>query len=168
MEYRFNLTAANRKALINFKDLEAQYHFFTNAANNCNLGITFKRAGKKITINNITSSNIELTLSSTTTLPSPTRTLSAYSRELIRLNREIKSDNRETSPLDSAIYNHTLFHTELLENIQDDNISAKDISKPELLKAIIDLLYSPSDCYNTTQKTKAISSLKEIMLPFIK
>ena len=158
--YRFKLTAANRKADIDFNILESSHHIFTKAAENCNSGVTFKRDGKKIIVGQITSNYILLTLSSVSTLPSPTRTLSAYSRELFRLEKD-------NSLLDPLVYNHSLFNTELLETQKSAEKSIENITSPELLKAIIDLLYSPSNDYNTKQKREAISKLKEIMLPFM-
>lgn len=159
--YKFKLTAANRKAIIDFNFIETNYHLLTKAAENCSSGVTFKRSGKKISIDKISSNYIILTLSSIYILPSPTRTLSAFSRELIRLDKK-------TNVLDSLIYNHTLFSTELLETMRNPEISIDDITFPELLKSIIDLLYSPSNKYNTKQKNETILKLKELMLPFIK
>ena len=158
--YKFALTPANRKMSVNFKSLEDKYRIFTIAANNCNSGVTFRRTEKKIIIEQITDNQIELTLSSAAELSSPTRTLSAYSRELIRLDKE-------SSLLDSLIYNHTLFRTELIETVKTPQKSIDDISSAELLKAIVDLLYSSSKGYNTKQKNEAIAKLKEIVLPFM-
>lgn len=158
--YRFKLTPADRKAVINFMDLEEKHHFFIQAAENCNLGVTFKRAEKKITIEQIGINHIYLTLSSVTELSSPTRTLSAYSREIFRLDKD-------SSLLDSLVYNHTLFRTELIETIKAPERTIDSISSTELLKAIIDVLFSPSNSYNTKQKNETILKLKEIMLPFL-
>ena len=158
--YTFKLTAANRKAKLDFSFLEANHHILTKAAENCNSGVTFKRDGKRIKIDQITSDYILLTLSAISSLPSPTRTLSAYSRELFRLDKNM-------SLLNPMIYNHSLFYTELLETHKRSDASIDDITSPELLKAIIDLLYSPTKDYNTKQKRETITKLKEIMLPFI-
>lgn len=158
--YKFTLTPANRKMSVDFKYLEDNYRIFTLAANNCNSGVNFRRSKKKIIIEQITENQIDLILSSATELSSPTRTLSAYSRELIRLDKE-------SSLLDSLIYNHTLFRTELIEIVKTPQKSIDTISSAELLKAIVDLLYSSTKSYNTKQKNEAIAKLKEIMLPFI-
>lgn len=159
--YKFKLTAANRKANADFNFLEAGHHIFTKAAENCSSGVAFKREGKKIIVDQITSDYILLTLSSMSPLPSPTRTLSAYSRELFRLEKD-------SSLLDPLVYNHSLFNTELLETQKSAEKSIENITSPELLKAIIDLLYSSSNDYNTKQKRDAITKLKEIMLPFMR
>ncbi len=158
--YRFTLAPANRKINVNFKHLEDNYRIFSTAADNCNSGVTFRRAEKKIVVEQITEKQINLTLSSATELPSPTRTLSAYSRELIRLDKE-------SGLLNSLIYNHTLFRTELIETVKAPQKSIDTISYAELLKAIIDLLYSSTKSYNTKQKNDAITKLKEIVLPFM-
>ena len=158
--YKFTLAPANRKMSVNFKYLEDNNRIFTLAASNCNSGVTFRRSEKKIIIDQIAENQIDLTLSSATELSSPTRTLSAYSRELIRLDKE-------NSLLDSLIYNHTLFRTELIEIVKTRQKSIDTISSAELLKAIVDLLYSSTKSYNTKQKNEAIAKLKEIVLPFI-
>ena len=158
--YKFILTPANRKKNVEFKYLEDNYRVFTIAANYWNSGVTFRRSKKKIIIEQITENQIDLTLSSATELSSPTRTLSAYSRELIRLDKE-------SSLLDSLIYNHTLFRTELIETVKTPQKSIDTISSAELLKAIVDLLYSSTKNYNTKEKNEAIAKLKEIVLPFI-
>lgn len=160
-KYKFLLTAANRKAKIDFSKIEEEYSLFTKASSNCNAGVTFKRSGKAIAIEDITSESITLTLSSASALPSPTRTLSAYSRELIRINKE-------TNVLSSSIYNHTLFNTTLIETIREPQGTIDEISDTELLKAITDLLFAPSGAYNTNQKRKTINKIKELMLPYIK
>lgn len=159
-KYTFILSPANRKNNIEFNYLEDNYKIFTIAANNCNSGVTFRRSEKKIIIEQISQSQINLTLSSATELSSPTRTLSAYSRELIRLDKE-------SSLLDSLIYNHTLFRTELIETVKTSPKSIDNISSAELLKAIVDLLYSSTKNYNTKRKNEAIAKLKEIVLPFM-
>ena len=161
MEYLFKLSAKNRKSNINFETIEREHGIFNRAAENCSNGITFSRAGKSLMIMQIAPDHIKLILSSTSPLPSPTRTLSAFSRELIALNEG-------KGILDSLIYNHTLFKAELVDTYQDMLTSIDEITNADLLKAIIDLLYSQSDSYNTIQKNKAIDTLKETMLPFMK
>lgn len=157
--YIFVLTPANRKVTPNYCKLEEKYHIFTIAAQNCNNGITFSRSGKKITIQKIESNQIELILSSDSTLPSPSRSLSAFSRELIRLNEE-------SHCLTDAIYNHTLFQTQLI-NMKKDINSTKEITEAELIVAITNLLFKPSN-YNSMYRSNTINKLKELMLPFIR
>lgn len=158
--YRYRLSAADRKANINFKKLENTYRIFTTAARNCNSGLSFKRDGKQIVIDKITESAIELTLSSAVPLPSPNRTLSAYSRELIRMDK--------TTPLLSdMIYNHTLFSIQRLENIPVKKTSIEEISDSELLKSIIDMMFCSSAKIDADTRTRIIKEVKQIMLPFI-
>lgn len=102
---------------------------------------------------------IELILSYDSILPSPTRSLSAFSRELIRLNEE-------SHCLTDAIYNHTLFQTQLI-NMKKDINSTKEITEAELIVAITNLLFKPSN-YNSMYRSNTINKLKELMLPFIR
>ena len=159
--YGFRLLPANRKSAINYEQIEEMTSIFTTAANNCTQGVSFKRDGKKISINSIVGNAIELTLYSTTPLPSPTRTLSAFSRELLRLDKEL-------DVLSESRYNHTLFNTEQIDLSTNSEITAEEISDTTLLKSIIDLLYSPTESLEREQVLKAKKQLKEIMLPFIK
>ena len=39
--YKFILTPSNKKAIIDFEELENKYGIFTSASQNCNSGITF-------------------------------------------------------------------------------------------------------------------------------
>lgn len=156
--YTFILTPSNRKNSLNYLELEENFHIFSTATQNCNNGITFSRSGKKLKINKIEAVKIELVLSSTSPLPSPTRSLSAFSRELIRLNEEINC-------LTDAIYNHTLFQTQLLD-VNKDISSSKEITEAELIVSITDLLFLPSN-YDPIRRSNTINKLKDIMLPYI-
>ena len=158
--YRFKISPANKNSVMNFKEIEKNYYYFSVATKNCNIGLSFTRTGKQINIDKIEDDCIYLTLSSTAPLDAPTRTLSSFSRQLVSLDKE-------KNVLAPIIYNHCLFRTELIEVTKGTNIKSEDITSPELLKAIIDLLYTPTDNYNIVQKKKAISQIKEIMLPFI-
>lgn len=159
--YRFKLSPADRKSTINFKEIENNTSLFTTAAYNCTQGVSFKRDGKKIVINNIEETFILLTLYSASPLPSPSRTLSAFSRELLRLDKAINQ-------LADSVYNHTLFSTEQIDIVPDVEITVNDISDTTLVKSIIDLLYSPSEDIKQEQLLSTKKRLKEIMLPFIK
>ena len=158
--YRFKLTPADRKSSLNFKSIDNNYNLFTTAAANCSQGVSFKRDGKKIVIDEINEKYIIITLQSSAPLSSPTRTLSAFSRELLRLDKETKL-------LENSVYNHTLFNTQQLEITPYEQMTINDISDTVLLKAIIDLLYSPTEGIDSEHVSKAKIKLKEIMLPFI-
>lgn len=158
--YRFRLTPADRKTNLNFLEIEHSHGLFTTAAKNCSQGFSFKRDGKKITVDEITGEYIVITLYSAKPLSSPSRTLAAFSRELLRLDKR-------TRLLESSIYNHTLFYSERLEISPGELITADDISDTALLKAIIDLLYSPTEDIDDDAVQDAKNALKEIMLPFM-
>lgn len=133
--YRFKLTPADRKSEINFTSIENQYQLFTTAASNCSQGVSFKRDGKRITIDEIEQQQITITLYSSSPLTSPTRTLSAFSRELLRLDKEY-------NVLSESVYNHTLFSTEQIKVAIESHNSINDISDSVYLKSFIDLIYS--------------------------
>lgn len=157
--YKFELTPANRKSHIDFKDIEEQHQLFSLAINNCNSGVSYKRDGKKLTLDKITSNYIHISLSSSTVLTAPKRTLSAFSRELIRLDKTNKC-------LTCSIYNHTLFNTKSIEVPMTSKMTIDQISDSFLLKSIIDLLYAPTTI-SEEERNKTIIQIKEIMLPFI-
>lgn len=158
--YRFKLTPADRKASLNFLEINNKYNLFTTAAANCSQGVTFRHDGKKITVDEIAENYLIITLSSVMPLASPTRTLSAFSRELLRLDKE-------TALLGSSIYNHTLFNNEPLKITPSEEMSIGDISDTMLLKSIIDLLYSPPEGIDQELVRGSKDKLKEAMLPFI-
>lgn len=157
--YYFKLTPANRTSRINFKEIEDSLHLFSMAANGCSAGLSFRRDGKKITIVEIASDYLEIILSSSSPLNSPKRTLSAFSRELLRLDQKINC-------LSSSIYNHTLFNSELIEMPHSDSMTVDDISDSQLLKFMVDLLYTPLIESERVRK-QVVDSIKEIALPFL-
>lgn len=160
MIYKFTLNPANRNVIADFQDIEKKSQIFSKAASNCTNGATFQRYEKKVFVREISQNYIKIDLYSPCELTSPKRTLSAYSRELIRLNKNINL-------LDNLIYNHTIFRTELIETKNTPQKSIDDVSSTDLVKSIIDLLYSTTNNYNIKLRKKTIEKLKEIMLPFI-
>ena len=156
--YMFKSFPANRSCNINLAEIEKQYHLFTTAVDKCNAGITFRKDGKKFSVYAINESSVTLVLTSETELSSPARTMSAFSRELLRLNTELKKEKNTEKIIDDMVYNHSLFRTEMIENI----------SSTELIKSIVDLLFSSDTGYSTNQKKETIDELKKIMLPYIK
>ncbi|MCM1187588.1 MAG: hypothetical protein NC251_13730 [Lachnoclostridium sp.] len=157
--YKFELTAADRKATLNFELIEKEYQLFTTAAKNCNMGVSFKRDGKQIKIDNITPMCIYLTLTSVSPLPAPKRTLSAFSRELLRLDKEINL-------LSDSVYNHTLFNTNSIDASKVNIMSIDDISNVKLLKTMVDLLYT-SWIEDEDERKKTIDKIKKIILPYM-
>lgn len=155
--YRFKLTPARRKAKLNFSCIENDFSLFSLAANNCNQGVSFKRDGKKIIIDEITDTYLIITLQSSAPLHAPTRTLSALSRELLRLD---KSSN----VLSESVYNHTLFSTEPLPNIVYNNKKIEDIPDSEYLKTFFDLIGNDIIKANYS---KELNEIKTILLKII-
>ena len=151
--YMFKSFPANRSCNINLAEIEKQYHIFTTAVDKCNAGITFRKDGKKFSVYAINESSVTLVLTSETELSSPARTMSAFSRELLRLN---------------TVYNHSLFRTEMIDKNAAPVQTIENISSTELIKAIVDLLFSSDTGYSTNQKKETIDELKKIMLPYIK
>lgn len=47
-------------------------------------------------------------------------------------------------------------------------LTIDNISSTDLVKAIVDLLFSSDTSYSTNQKKETIDELKKIMLPYIK
>ena len=151
--YMFKSFPANRSCNINLAEIEKQYHIFTTAVDKCNAGITFRKDGKKFSVYAINESSVTLVLTSETELSSPARTMSAFSRELLRLNTELKKEKNTEKMIDK--------NAAPVQTI-------RNISSTELIKAIVDLLFSSDTGYSTNQKKETIDELKKIMLPYIK
>lgn len=160
--YRFRLSPADRKAAINFEEIERNTNLFSVAADNCNQGLSFRQSGKEIEIEEIAPRSITLTLASAAPLANPVRSLSAFSRELLRLDRE-------AGALRGCIYNHTLFSSQALKGLPQNRLSEITISDSELMKAMIDLLFSNAPAYKKDMKKRnaAIAEIKNILLPYI-
>lgn len=158
--YKFELTPADRKSTINFEAIEYEYQLFSKAANNCNLGVSFKRDGKQIKIDNITPTCIYLTLTSSSPLLAPRRTLSAFSRELFRLDKK-------TDLLSNSVYNHTLFNTNSIDTSEVSKTTINDISNAELLKDMVNLLYTPW-VEDEEERNTVIDEIKKILLPYMR
>ncbi len=157
--YKFELTPADRKSTIDFESIEQDYRLFSDAANNCNMGVSFRRDGKQIKIDHIAPACICLTLTSTSPLSAPKRTLSAFSRELLRLDKQ-------RGLLSDSVYNHTLFNTSFMDVSETGKISVNDISNAELLKNMVNLLYTPW-IENEKERITVIDEIKKILLPYI-
>ena len=165
--YMFKSFPANRSCNINLAEIEKQYHIFTTAVDKCNAGITFRKDGKKFSVYAINESSVTLVLTSETELSSPARTMSAFSRELLRLNTELKKEKNTEKIIDDMVYNHSLFRTEMIDKNAAPVQTIENISSTELIKSIVDLLFSSYTGYSTNQKKETIDELKKIMLPYI-
>lgn len=60
------------------------------------------------------------------------------------------------------VYNHSLFRTEMIDKNAAPVQTIENISSTELIKAIVDLLFSSDIGYSTNQKKETIDELKKL------
>lgn len=155
--YKFILTPSQPNSDIEYTKYQQEIISAVAAVNN---GIAFKRDGKKIELEtkDIQEKKIMLTLTCKTPLEHAARSLSALTRNLTVNYSEIFSQ---------YIYNKTLFRMDLIS--QDSSFGDTEISNTDLLKGVIDLLFT----YTTTTKAEAqlrsetIKKIKELVKPYI-
>lgn len=154
--YTFLLTPARNKSDIAFTSYKP---LILEAINNINNGLAFKRDCKKIflDVDNIYDKEITLILSSKNMLTNPSRSLSALTRYLTTYYSET---------FHPYVYNKTLFNINLLSQETSSGLTPEEFSNEELLKAIIDLLYS-ADAVTNKSKKDAILQIKKLIIPFI-
>ena len=151
--YSFILTPSRSKSDIVFTDFT---NFFLEAVAHINAGLAFKRDGKELELDAsaIKEKALRISLRSPIQLNNPSRSLSSLTRYLT------SNYPNEFKPY---IYNKTLF------NIKPDTQSSitgktdNEMTNEELLKSIIDLLYTQT---NSKEKTQAVKELKEIVKRF--
>ena len=81
--------------------------------------------------------------------------MSAFSRELLRLNTELKKGKKiQKKIIDDMVYNHSLFRTEMIDKNAAPVQTIRNISSTELIKAIVDLLFSSDTGYNAQIRRK--------------
>lgn len=156
--YGFKLTPSQPNSDIDYTKYQ---HELLKAVESVNNGIAFKRDGKRIELdkNDIKENEILLTLTCKTPLEHAARSLSALTRNLTGNYPNIFSQ---------YVFNKTLFRMELIS--QDSSFSDLEMSDTDLLKGIIDLLFT----HTTTTKAEAdlrvqtIKSIKELVKPYIK
>lgn len=160
--YRFKITASHPQKKI---DAEIFGGLFYAAVENANNGISFHRQGKSMKIESIMDGKVIITLSSKAPLPhsaKPLRTITIFILNYLRANNPER--------INEYLYNNQLFLFKFLDESSDiTNIEPEDISDPQLLTAIINLLFTPA----TTQKEKerresAITQIKELIKPYVK
>lgn len=160
--YKFSLTAANKDCSLNFKEIENQNEIFSTAVINCNNGVSYTRYGKQLVLDNITPSEIFLTLISRSTLSMSTRSLSSgFSRELLRLNKELFKE---------AIYNKTLFRINLIEKKDLSQINPDMIPDTDTVKILVDLLFAHTNLTKkeAEERENTIRQIKLLLLPYSK
>ncbi len=157
--YFFHLSPSKSNSNIDYTDEKVQ-NMLNEAVVAINNGLAFSRDGKKICINSIDISKIELTLSCKTALTHSARSLSA-------LTRYLTTNYSEYFKL--HIYNKTLFNMNLISQESHFGLGTNEISDTDLLKGVIDILYT----YTTTTKKEAdlridtIKQMKDLIKPFL-
>ena len=150
--YKILLSPANSK--LDF-DFTAYKNILIEAAKKINNGIAFKRDYKMLEIDNISQKEMVIILSSKRSLAKPAKSLSALTRYCTTNYPELFS---------KYIYNKMLFTMVLLsQQGTADIVNNDDITNEELLKKIIDFLYTLPD---TKEKLTAVNNIKDIIKPF--
>lgn len=154
--YNFSLKPANKHSNINYVDIS---ELITNSIISCNQGVTYTRDSKEIELIAIEPNQIQLKLHCKTPLANASRSLSALSRELLKNNANVFAD---------SIYNKTLFSIQLLN--EQHSFSDESLSDPDLIKAIVDLLYTytattPADA---EKRNSTINQIKTLVAPYYK
>lgn len=152
--YKFLLSPSRVKSDIVFSEYS---DLIMEAVSIINNGITFKRDGKSIHINkeDITNKEIIVELLSKQALSNPARSLSSLTRYLTSNYSEV---------FDCYVYNKSLFNMVLLTQENSSNLCDGIESKEELLKYLIDIIYSYP---NTKEKNEAIEAIKNIVRSFL-
>ena len=156
--YDFKLTPSQPNSKIDYTKYQKEILVAVDSVNN---GIAFKRDGKTIELaaDGIKKNEIMLTLTCKTPLEHAARSLSALTRNLTGNYPNIFS---------KYVFNKTLFRMDLIS--QDSSFSNLEMSDTDLLKGVIDLLFT----YTTTTKAEAdlrvqtIDNIKELVKPYIK
>lgn len=152
--YEFLLKPASKLSNINYVDLS---ELIISSIESCNQGVTYTRDSKEIELLEIKPNQIQLKLHCKTPLVNASRSLSALSRELLK---------KAPSAFNDSIYNKTLFSIQLLNEYH--SFSDESISDPDLIKAIVDLLYTytattPADA---EKRDSTISEIKALVAPY--
>lgn len=152
--YHFTLTPSRNKSTINFSEYTA---LFVEAVENVNNGIAFKRDGKTLSIDcdQILPKTLSVTLSSVNQLKNPARSLSSLTRYLTKSYPDT---------FEPFIYNKTIFNIKLESQSCSTSLNKEEMTNEELLKAIIDLLYTEKP---SNKKDTAINQIKDIVKEFI-
>lgn len=157
--YRFELTPSKPGSDIDYTAADIK-ESISESAKGVNSGIVYRRDDKSIEIEKIEKQRIVLKLTCRTSLLHSARSLSAVTRYLTTYYQEVFKDE---------IYNKTLFRMRLLSQESSFGRHGSDISDAELLKGVVDLLYT----YTTSTKKEAdsreetIRQMKELVKPYL-
>ncbi len=154
--YYVKLTPAKPNALVDFSTTEAK-KCITEAISATNKSSTYTKTEKSVSIIQICKSSILLRLISKSVLTTPSKSLSGFSRALLDKDNERK-ENGLTELFTPAIYNRSLFSSELLRP-NSDLLADEPISDSSALKFMVDLIFAPpSECQQET-----LSEIKAIL-----
>ncbi len=151
--YTFILTPSRNKSDIIFTNFKDQ---FTEAADHINNGLAFRRDGKSIRIDTekIKEKTMVVVLESKRQLENPARSLSSLTRYL--------TTNYEKM-FRPYVFNKTLFNIKQDPQSSSTDLSDNRMTNEELVKAIIDLLYTQKE---SKEKEQSVSELKSIVRRF--
>lgn len=151
--YSFILTPSRSKSDIIFTNFT---NLFFEAVAHINAGLAFKRDGKELEIDagSIQEKALRISLRSPIQLTNPARSLSSLTRYLT---------SNYPDEFKPYIYNKTLFNIKPDTQSSITGKNSNEMTNEELLKSIIDLLYTQA---NSKAKTQAVNELKEIVKHF--
>lgn len=155
--YVFELTPSKPRSEIDYCSIR---QILLDTVESVNHGYSFQLDGKSVTVSNIEPQKISLTLQCKTALRHAARSLSAITRYLTGHYAEI---------FQAEIYNKTLFHMNLISQKSSFDCNTDDISDTDLLKGVVDLLYT----YTTTTRQEAqlrvetIHKMKDLIKPYL-
>ena len=158
-QYTFELIFKKKSSTLNFPDCLDKIE---EAISNINNGLAFRRDRKTMEIlNPISDNKLTIRLNSKESLQNPSRSLSSITRYLTSYHTDYFKD---------SIYNRTLFDIILISTNSSFPTIDYDISNEEMLKGIIDLLYSFTATTNTEAKERnqVIKEIKKLVVPYIK
>ena len=156
--YLFSLKFAKKRANISFK---GYIDIIKEAIENVNHGLVFRRDRKEMNIDHWNDTEMFIKLQSREKLTNPVRSLSGITRYLMKFHSET---------FDKLIYNKIIFTIILIsQEIKSTEINT-DLSNEELMKGMIDLLYSYTSTSNaeTISRNKTIEQMKSLIAPYIK
>lgn len=156
--YTFKLSFAKKRTTLKFNECK---DIISNAINDINDGIAFKRDGKNFQIEQFGDNELILKLTSKNSLTNPSRSISALTRYLTTYHLDV---------FENSIYNKTLFSLELLSQENCVSSMPQEMSNEDLIKGMIDLLYGYTSISNsdTLSRNKTIQEIKKLMAPYIK
>lgn len=152
--YTFLLTPSRNKSDIIFTEYK---DVFFEAIDNINGGLAFKRDNKKLSISDeeINEKEFKIVLFSKLPLENPSRSLSSFTRYLTTYYPDT---------FKKYLYNKTLFSINLVgQESSDCYIDDFGLSNEEILKCMIDLLYSHTE---TKEVQIARAKIIDILKPF--